>query len=147
MWAPERRDDRVWPWGRGTGEGIGLSGHKNEYKTGVRVGNWVEEQFSAEATKNAYDMEKFLKATEDAHFAKAKAQQAESNKRIEPNMGVSNAMLFSHGPQMGLSFSAPMASLHYTDPAARGAWTAGRGGVPHAPPVVLPRVAPHSAAP
>ena len=24
------------PWGRGTGEGIGLSGHKNEYKAGVR---------------------------------------------------------------------------------------------------------------
>ena len=27
------------PWGRGTGEGIGLSGHKNEYTTGVRIGN------------------------------------------------------------------------------------------------------------
>jgi hypothetical protein len=37
------------PWGRGAGEGIGLSGHKNEYKAGVRVGNWVEEQISAEA--------------------------------------------------------------------------------------------------
>ena len=37
------------PWGRGAGEGIGLSGHKNEYKAGVRIGNWVEEQFGAEA--------------------------------------------------------------------------------------------------
>ena len=37
------------PWGRGTGEGIGLSGHKNEYKAGVRIGNWVEEKFGVEA--------------------------------------------------------------------------------------------------
>lgn len=37
------------PWGRGVGEGIGLSGHKNEFKSGVRIGNWVEEQFGAES--------------------------------------------------------------------------------------------------
>ena len=37
------------PWGRGVGEGIGISGHKNEYKAGVRIGNWVEEQFGREA--------------------------------------------------------------------------------------------------
>jgi hypothetical protein len=36
-------------WGRGAGEGIGLSGHKNEYKAGIRIGNWVEEQFGREA--------------------------------------------------------------------------------------------------
>ena len=40
-------------WGRGTGEGIGLSGHKNEYKQGVRIGNWVEEQFGREAPMSA----------------------------------------------------------------------------------------------
>ena len=28
---------------------IGVSSHKNEYKSGVRVGNWVEEMFGAEA--------------------------------------------------------------------------------------------------
>ena len=40
-------------WGRGAGEGIGLSGHKNEYKAGVRIGNWVEEQFGREAPMSA----------------------------------------------------------------------------------------------
>ena len=40
-------------WGRGAGEGIGLSGHKNEYKAGVRIGNWVEEQFGREAPASA----------------------------------------------------------------------------------------------
>ena len=40
-------------WGRGAGEGIGLSGHKNEYKSGVRIGNWVEELFGREAPMTA----------------------------------------------------------------------------------------------
>ena len=63
------------PWGRGTGEGIGLSGHKNEYKTGVRIGNWVEEQFSEEAAAKSGAMEKFLKTQEEAQVAAAQAQQ------------------------------------------------------------------------
>eukprot|EP00965_Chrysotila_dentata_P032482 1082527-Pleurochrysis_carterae.AAC.6 len=37
---------------RPTSDSIGLSGHKNEYTTGVRIGNWVEEQFGAEAQDN-----------------------------------------------------------------------------------------------
>ena len=109
------------PWGRGTGEGIGLSGHKNEYKTGVRIGNWVEEQFSAEASANAHDMEKFLRTQEEAYVAKAKAQTAERNERIEPNMGVAAQMLFSHGKTHGEKFAAAMTALHFTDPAQRGA--------------------------
>lgn len=40
------------PWGRGTGEGIGLSGHKNEFRAGVRISNWVEEKFGQEAVGN-----------------------------------------------------------------------------------------------
>lgn len=109
------------PWGRGTGEGIGLSGHKNEYKSGVRIGNWVEEQFSAEASANAHEMEAFVRTQEEAWVAKAKAQHAEKNQRVEPNMGVASQMLFSHGMKHGEKFGASMSQLHFSDPAARGA--------------------------
>ena len=34
---------------------IGVSSHKNEYKSGVRVGNWVEELFGAEAEAGGGD--------------------------------------------------------------------------------------------
>ena len=107
------------PWGRGTGEGIGLSGHKNEYKTGVCVGNWVEEQFSREAAANSQDMAKFLKAQDEAHVAMAKSQQYLRNERIEPNKGVASGMLFSHGKSLGETFGASMTALHFSDPQAR----------------------------
>ena len=109
------------PWGRGAGEGIGLSGHKNEYKTGVRIGNWVEEQFGRESESNNKEMEKFLKEHEAAQVELAKSVQFVKNERIEPNMGVASGMLFSHGPKHGLKFGAAMTALHFSDPAARGA--------------------------
>lgn len=34
---------------------IGVSSHKNEYQSGVRVGNWVEEMFGAEAEAGGGD--------------------------------------------------------------------------------------------
>ena len=34
-------------WTRGAGNGIGLSSHKNQYRLGVGIGNWVEDEFSA----------------------------------------------------------------------------------------------------
>ena len=49
----------------------------------MRIGNWVEEQFSREATNNPYDMEKFLKEQEDAQVELAKANQFVRNERIE----------------------------------------------------------------
>jgi hypothetical protein len=109
------------PWGRGTGEGIGLSGHKNEFKTGVRIGNWVEEQFGQEAPKNCHQMENFHTAAEEAHVALAKAQSFERNQRVEPNMGVPAKMLFSHGKTHGETFGASMTELHFSEPTSRGA--------------------------
>ena len=38
---------------------------------------------------------------------------------VEPKQGVHNAMLFSHGPEMGLDFKATMTALHFTDPLKR----------------------------
>ena len=110
------------PWGRGTGEGIGLSGHKNEYKSGVRIGNWVEEQKSQEAAASAADqrMEKFLATQEEAHIAYAKAQEFQKNERVEPNLGIASQMLFSHGKTHGEKYSAAMTALHFSDPSKRG---------------------------
>jgi len=104
-------------WGRGAGEGIGLSGHKNEYKAGIRIGNWVEEQFGREAPMSADTLKNFMKAQEMAHAAAY--VPPERNIRVEPNLGVPATMLFSHGKELGQKFVASMSSLHYTDPSAR----------------------------
>ena len=108
------------PWGRGAGEGIGLSGHKNEYQGGVRISNWVEEQFGAEAVFNNTSMKEFSKAEEQAQMAASIAQREPARSmRVEPNLGVSSATLFSHGRTFNENYQASMSALHYTDPAAR----------------------------
>ncbi|KAL1522399.1 hypothetical protein AB1Y20_017389 [Prymnesium parvum] len=104
-------------WGRGAGEGIGLSGHKNEYQPGVRIGNWVEEQFGREAPLTADSLKNFMKAREDARIASY--VPPEPNKRVEPYLGVPATMLFSHGKEHGSRFLASMSALHYTDPSGR----------------------------
>jgi len=114
------------PWGRGTGEGIGLSGHKNEFKSGVRIGNWVEEQFGAESALVGDALMDFMKKKEAEDIASARRAPANGvlegavpPMRVEPKTGVSGSMLFSHGPEFGLSFSAAMTALHFNDPAQR----------------------------
>ena len=108
------------PWGRGTGEGIGLSGHKNEYKSGVRISNWVEEQFGREAAESGTRMMEFTKRQEEYQTAAASnASETARTMRVEPNMGVPGALLFSHGRTTGEKFGAAMSALHYTDPATR----------------------------
>ncbi len=102
-------------WGRGTGEGIGLSGHKNEYISGVRIGNWVEEQFGREASAAGDSLQKFMAAQETAETSAAPTH----NMRVEPNLGVSADMLFSHGRNFSTKFGAAMTSLHFTDPSKR----------------------------
>mmetsp|Transcript_26655 Transcript_26655/g.32371 ORF Transcript_26655/g.32371 Transcript_26655/m.32371 type:complete len:237 (-) Transcript_26655:346-1056(-) len=37
-------------WSRGCGTGIGLSGHKNQYRLGVSIENWVEDSYSKSDT-------------------------------------------------------------------------------------------------
>ena len=110
------------PWGRGTGEGIGLSGHKNEYKSGVRISNWVEEQFGQEAAQPgaATRMMEFTKRQEESQIASgSNASETARTMRIEPKMGVPGALLFSHGRTQGEKYGAAMSALHYTDPASR----------------------------
>lgn len=107
------------PWGRGAGEGIGLSNHKNEYKSGVRISNWVEEQCGVEAKDNGNQMRDFTIRQESEFLASAMSTQTERSMRVEPNLGVPGVTLFSHGRTFGDKFGASMSSLHYTDPAER----------------------------
>ena len=106
------------PWSRGTGEGIGLSGHKNEFKSGVRIGNWVEEQFGVEAAANGDRMKEFTKRQEIEQIAAA-TSKFEKNQRVEPNLGVPGAVLFSHGKTMSEPFGASMTALHFKNPSQR----------------------------
>ena len=64
-----------------------------------------------------------MKRQEAAQIAAAeKAQSAfTGNKRQEPNLGVPGDMLFSHGQTLSERYGAAMSSLHYTNPAQRGA--------------------------
>jgi len=110
------------PWGRGTGEGIGLSGHKNEFSKGTRIGNWVEDLHQAEAGRGSTQgggqnrMRYFVEA-EEAHRLSLAFVDKSRNQRQEPNMGLSGNNLFSHGPKPGMVFGASMANLHYKNPA------------------------------
>ena len=108
---------------------IGVSSHKNEYKAGVRVGNWVEELAGREAEAapaEAKDtLKAFMKSQEQAQIAKSSTVGRAA--RSDPKQAVDGTMLFSHGtcsaitpgPVFGGKFQASMSALHYTDPAAR----------------------------
>ena len=107
------------PWGRGAGEGIGLSGHKNEYKSGVRISNWVEEQCGVEAKETGNQMRDFTIRQESEFLSSTMSAQPERSMRVEPNLGVPGTVLFSHGRTFADKFGASMSALHYTDPAER----------------------------
>jgi len=97
---------------RPTSDSIGLSGHKNEYTTGVRIGNWVEEQFGAEAQDNTIPSIRFI--NEEAQAPKPGGKAVVEIKRDEPAH-----MIFSHGPNPNERFNASMNNLHYTHPGDR----------------------------
>ena len=107
------------PWGRGAGEGIGLSGHKNEYKSGVRISNWVEEQCGVEAKGTGNQIADFTVRQESEFLSSAMSSQPERSMRVEPNLGVPGTVLFSHGRTFADKFGASMSQMHYTDPAER----------------------------
>ena len=100
---------------------IGVSSHRNEYRSGVRVGNWVEELAGREAElappEGKDTLKKFMIAQEQRQIALSSifGQAA----RAEPKQPVDGNMLFSHGPVFGLNFQASMSALHFTDPATR----------------------------
>ena len=100
---------------------IGVSSHRNEYRSGVRVGNWVEELAGREAElappEGKDTLKKFMIAQEQRQIALSSTFGQAA--RAEPKQPVDGNMLFSHGPVFGLNFQASMSALHFTDPATR----------------------------
>jgi len=111
-------------------DSIGLSGHKNEYKAGVRIGNWVEELYGSTAAETRDSLKEFMarqqqfsKSTDNAHrvgqrtstFPVALAPVA----IVDPKPDETADTLFSHGPVMGVRFNASMNDMHYCDPELR----------------------------
>ena len=92
------------------GGGIGVSSHKNEYRPGVRIGNWVEDQFGDQAPD----------APELRVAPIEPAPMPEHSARIvDPKSDEPAELLFSHGQTMGMSYGASMNDLHYTHPDSR----------------------------
>lgn len=107
-------------WGRGAGEGIGLSGHKNEYRAGVNIGNWVEEQFGREAHSCGDSLKDFMATREAARIEMGRKPWERSKPvRSRTDDGVPAPMLFSHGKEANTKYEAAMSSLHFTDPTTR----------------------------
>eukprot|EP00908_Phaeocystis_cordata_P018385 Transcript_29806.p1 GENE.Transcript_29806~~Transcript_29806.p1 ORF type:complete len:175 (+),score=68.24 Transcript_29806:298-822(+) len=96
---------------------IGVSSHKNEYAAGVRIGNWVEEQFGREAEGAADSLKAFMAAQEAAAIAASSTVGRAA--RADPKQPVDGTMLFSHGPEFGGKYQASSYALHFTDPASR----------------------------
>merc|ERR1740117_1176407 len=86
---------------------LGPSSHKNEYRPGVRVGNWVEELCGHEAP----DCPPLTIAPEPNSPA-ANYRPPVSN----PRPCETADLLFSHGNNFGESFQATMNGLHYRTP-------------------------------
>ena len=89
---------------------IGPSSHKNEYRAGVRIGNWVEELHGKEAP------------TEPAMQIPPAPQSP--TRPYQPMYGEGKQcetadILFSHGQTFGQSYQATMNGLHFQPPMER----------------------------
>lgn len=90
---------------------IGVSAHKNEYRSGVRIGNWVEEQFGDEAP--------VAPKLQIAASPYAPAMPLHGGRAAPPKPDEAADVLFSHGKEFGQSFQATSNGLHYPPPATR----------------------------
>lgn len=120
-------------WSRGTGTGIGLSGHKNQYRLGVQIENWVEDSHSkigkvegAEALwgdpKNAFSDETTHGNDYDGQ-GKSGPQILDiaDRKDLQACPGVAKGHMFSHGLDASSyeqkTHYASLNSLNYAEPA------------------------------
>ena len=89
---------------------IGVSAHKNEYRAGVRIGNWVEELYGNEAPEAPK-----LQIAECPQAPPSVGARLVSDPKPDEPADV----LFSHGPVSGQSYNATMNGLQYPPPAKR----------------------------
>jgi len=89
---------------------IGVSSHKNQYRSGVRVGNWVEELFGEEAPVQA-----------PLTISAVPGAPPPTEKRVvaDPPVGQPASLLFSHGSTLNQDFRATMTGLHFSPPEQR----------------------------
>mmetsp|Transcript_28788 Transcript_28788/g.94077 ORF Transcript_28788/g.94077 Transcript_28788/m.94077 type:complete len:239 (-) Transcript_28788:123-839(-) len=122
-------------WSRGCGTGIGLSGHKNQYRLGVTIENWVEDSASATdyvAGKTHLYGEfgaKFQGATTTSESYTADGKMGMNLVELsdrqdlevtQERIGLPKEHMFQHslsGPTSSL-YDATLSSLAFADPAA-----------------------------
>ena len=118
-------------WRRGCGSGIGLSGHKNQYRLGVGINNWVEDfQAKQDASQGKSLYNKHIPFSEHGASTTMKTSFVADGKfgpDIIPerkdlagwDQPVSQENLFSHGTygQGDKRYHATLHDLTYRDPA------------------------------
>mmetsp|Transcript_7948 Transcript_7948/g.10583 ORF Transcript_7948/g.10583 Transcript_7948/m.10583 type:complete len:229 (+) Transcript_7948:210-896(+) len=89
-------------------EGYGISGHKNNYSSTVRCGNWVEDGIGMDLARNRANPEMDLKTTNRVAYKKPEKQEQiyiPNNVKLQSNLeirqknhfGLTYDMLFTHG--------------------------------------------------
>ena len=116
-------------WSRGCGSGIGLSGHKNQYRLGVGIDNWVEDFQAKEDTQGGKSMYgKHISFSEYGSSTTMKASFTSEGKVGEDIIPerkdlagwvqpVSQENLFKHGPGLQSSYFVTLNELAYKNPA------------------------------
>ncbi|QDZ22353.1 hypothetical protein HOP50_07g48920 [Chloropicon primus] len=116
-------------WSRGCGSGIGLSGHKNQYRLGVGIDNWVEDFQAKEDTQGGKSMYgKHIPFSEYGSSTTMKASFTSEGKLGEDIIPerkdvagwvqpVSQENLFKHGPGLHSSYFVTLNELAYNNPA------------------------------
>lgn len=116
-------------WSRGCGSGIGLSGHKNQYRLGVGIDNWVEDFQAKEDTQGGKSMYgKHIPFSEYGSSTTMKASFTSEGKLGEDIIPerkdlvgwvkpVSSENLFKHGPGLQKTYFVTLNELAYKDPA------------------------------
>ena len=100
-------------WTRGAGNGIGLSSHKNQYRLGVGIGNWVEDEYSAVDGEGGAQDVFYSKGARMNHTSTNRAMINEEGKYgianpgiesyIRPRVACESQIVFAHDVEWGLT--------------------------------------------
>ena len=116
-------------WSRGCGSGIGLSGHKNQYRLGVGIDNWVEDfqaKVNTEEGRSMYGkhipFSEYGSATTMKNSFTAEGKYGEEIIPERKDVAgwvqpVSQENLFKHGQGAQQSYFVTLNELAYKDPA------------------------------
>lgn len=82
--------------------GYGIAGHKNTFKSGVRLGNWVEEQFGRELVEQRGPPPNSFVSESKTQFRRPTAEETGAASALDPEAalnreGLPSHVLFGHG--------------------------------------------------